>query len=232
MHLPDKQAADLPQLLTRHWYSSCSWALIHSSRSSQRCRSLRLYFMVNLPSFLCDDSSPGFSGVWKVTRGSALELLAMLTTSSSDSRNSPSSGLPHTFSLSPLIKASLQPGSPSTSQLQAPKVGGIGDPRQRVRSGHRAVEAARLCRQRYSCRLLGFTIRCADRSREAGRVVVITSVVKRSQVSQGIDEPCLLIFNTSQLQEEGKKEVLNYCFPTGITYMHVQFQWADPCIMH
>lgn len=115
MHSPDKQVADLPQLLTRHRYSSCSWALIHSSRSSQRCRSLRLYFMVNLPSFLCDDSSPGFSGVWKVTRGSALELLAMLTTSFSDSRNSPSSGLPHTFSLSPLIKASLQPVSPSTS---------------------------------------------------------------------------------------------------------------------
>lgn len=68
--------------LSGYWYSSCSRALIHSSRSSQRCRSLRLYFMVSLPSFLCDDSSPGFSGVWKVTRGNALELLAILTTSS------------------------------------------------------------------------------------------------------------------------------------------------------
>lgn len=98
-------------------------------------------------------------------------------------------------------------------------MGGIGHPRERVRGGHRAEAAARLCRQSYSCRLLGFTIRCADRSREAGRVVVITSVVKRSQVNQRIDEPRLLIFNTSQLQEVGKKEVLNYCFPTGITCM-------------
>lgn len=109
---------------------------------------------------------------------------------------------------------------------------GIGDPRERVGGGHRAGAAVRLCRQSYSHRFLGFTIRCADRSREAGRVVVITSVVKRSQVNQGIDEPCLLIFNASQLQEVGKKEVLNYCFPTDITYMHVQFQRTHPYIMH
>lgn len=51
-------------------------------------------------------------------------------------------------------------------------------------------------------------------------------------MNQGIDELCLLIFNTSQVQEVGKKEVLNYCFPTGITYMHVQFQRAEPYIMH
>lgn len=86
-------------------------------------------------------------------------------------------------------------------------MGGIGDPRERVRGGHRAGAAARLCRLSYSCRLLGFTISCADRSREVGRVVVITSVVKRSQVNQGTDEPCLLIFNTSEVQEVGKKEV-------------------------
>ena len=73
-----------------------------------------------------------------------------------------------------------------------------------------AEAAARLCRLSYSSRFLGFTIRCADRSREAGRgVVVITSVVKRSQENQGTDEPSLLIFNASQLQEVGKKEVLN-----------------------
>lgn len=109
--------------LSRHWYSSCSWALIHSSRSSQRCRSLRLYFMVNLPSFLCDDSSPGFSGVWKVTLGSALELLAMLTTSSSDSRNSPSSGLPsHLFSVS--FNRSLSATSVSQQKLVTGPTGG------------------------------------------------------------------------------------------------------------
>lgn len=69
--------------------------------------------------------------------------------------------------------------------------------------------------------------------RQAGRgVVVITSVVKRSQANQGIDEPSLLIFNSSQLQEVGKKEVLNDCFPTGLTCVHVQFQRADPYIMH
>lgn len=110
-------------------------------------------------------------------------------------------------------------------------MGGIGDPRERVGVatglGQQPGSAGRV-----TAADLGFTIRCADRSREAGRVVVITSVVKRSQVNHGIDEPCLLIFNTSQLQEVGKKEVLNYCFPTGITYMHVQFQRADPYIMH
>lgn len=92
---------------------------------------------------------------------------------------------------------------------------------------------ARLCRQSYSGRFLGFTISPADRSREAERgVVVITSVVKRSQVNHGIDEPSLLIFNTSQLGEVGKKEVLNNCFPTGMTWVHAQFQRPDPYIMH
>lgn len=161
----------MPQLLTRHWYSSCSWLLIHSSRSSQRCRSLRLYLMVNLPSFLCDDSSPGFSGVWKVTRGSALELLAMLaasSSSSSDSQNSPSPGLPGSFSPSPLTNASLQqPVAHSTGCSQMPKAGSIGGPRGR--GGGEQMAAARLCRQSYSRRFLGFTIGLADRSGEAGR---------------------------------------------------------------
>lgn len=137
----------MPQLLTRHWYSSCSWLLIHSSRSSQRCRSLRLYLMVNLPSFLCDDSSPGFSGVWKVTRGSALELLAMLaasssSSSSSDSQNSPSPGLPGSFSQSPLTNASLQqPVAHSTGCSQMPKAGSIGGPRGRADGRSQALQA-------------------------------------------------------------------------------------------
>lgn len=141
--------------------------------------------------------------------------------------------LPHSFSLSPLTNTSLQLLACSTSYSQTPKAGSIGDPRERGGGDHTAGAAARLCRQSYRSRFLGFTISCADRSREAGReVVVITSVVKRSQVNQGIDEPSLLIFNASQLQEVGKKEVLNDCFRTGITYVHVQFQRADPYIMH
>lgn len=101
-HSSNERGADLPQLLTGYWYSSCSWASTHSSRSSQRCRSLRLYFMVSLPSFLCDDSSPGFSGVWKVTRGCVLEFLAILTASSSSSSSSPPAGTHLPVGCSPL----------------------------------------------------------------------------------------------------------------------------------
>jgi len=98
----------------------------------------------------------------------------------------------------------------STSYWQTPKAGSIGNHRERTWGDHIAGAAARLCRQSYSSRFLGFTIGRTDRSGEAGRVTVVkTSVVKRSQVNQGIDEPSLLIFNTSQLQEVGKKEVLN-----------------------
>lgn len=97
------------------------------------------------------------------------------------------------------------------------KAGCIGDPKEIDGGDHTTGAAARLCRQSYSSGVLGFTMGCADRSREGGRGVVTTSVVKRSQVNQGIDEPRLLIFNARQLQEVGKKEVFSYCFPTGTT---------------
>ena len=160
-------------------------------------------------------------------------MLTTFSSPSSDSRSSLSCGLPCSFSPSPLANASLQLVAHSTSSSQMPKAASISDPRERGGGEYWARASARLFRQSYSSRFLGFTIGCVDRSREAGRgVVVITSVVKRSQVNQGIDEPSLLIFNASQLQEVGKKEVLNDCFPTGITYVHVQFQRANPCIMH
>lgn len=147
--------------------------------------------------------------------------------------NSPSRRLPRSFSPAPLTNPSLQLEAHSTSYLRTPKVGSIGDPRERGGGDQGAGAAARLCGQSYSRRFLGFTIGRVDRSRKAGRgVVEITSAVKRSQANHGIDETSLLIFNASQLQEVGKKEVLNYSFPTGITYGDVQFQRADPYIMY
>lgn len=109
-----------------------------------------------------------------------------------------------------------------------PKAGSIGGPRGRA-DGRGRSQALQAELQPPN---LGFHHRPRWQERGGRGVVVITSVVKRSQANQGIDEPSLLIFNSSQLQEVGKKEVLNDCFPTALTYVHVQFQRADPYIMH
>lgn len=114
----------------------------------------------------------------------------MLTTSSSDNRNLPFRGLPPSFSLSPLTNAPLQLVAHRTSCSRMPKVGSIRDPRMRgagdYRPGQQPDSAGRVTAADSWVSPSGVL----DRNREAGReVVVITSVVKRSQVNEGIDEP-------------------------------------------